>query len=98
MGGGRKREGERQREGCFRMEISEHVCPGEEAHGKGKVEDRLERRSLMEQCQKRWWLRYGSLRKEDSASSFDIRGKETKIVAREVIFWVKGYEIEEVHV
>lgn len=40
----------------------------------------------MEQCQKRWWLGYVSLRKEDSASSFDIGGKETKIVIREVIF------------
>lgn len=86
MRGGRKREGERQREGCFKMEISEYVCQGEEAHGKGKAEDGLERRSLMEQCQKKWWLGYVSLRKEDSASSFDIGGKETKIVVREVIF------------
>lgn len=48
---GRERESDRERDGRFKMEISELVCRGEEAHRKGKVEDRLER-SLVEQRRK----------------------------------------------
>lgn len=78
MRGGRKREGERQREGCFKEEISEYVCQREEAHGKGKAEDRLERRSLMEQCQKRWWLGYVSLKRRTMLLLLTLKGKRQR--------------------
>lgn len=77
MRGGRKREGERQREGCFKEEISEYVCQREEAHGKGKAEDGLER-SLMEQCQKRWWLGYVSLKRRTMLLLLTLEGKRQR--------------------